>query len=56
MTRALDPAELTPDQRRAEIAEILARGVLRALKDPPEKDLEVLPESSAHADQRAESS
>ncbi len=33
-----DPAEMTPAQRRAEIASILARGVLRVLHAAPKKD------------------
>ena len=56
MNRALSPARMSPAERRAEIAEILARGVLRALRKPPEKALELPPESSADGDQRAESS
>ncbi len=63
MDQALSPAEMTPAERRAEVAEILARAVLRALgaapekaPPPPEKALELPPESSADGDQRAESS
>ena len=59
----LNPARMTPAERRAEIAEILARGVLGALRaaspgspDSPEKALEAGGESSADGDQRAESS
>ena len=51
---------MTPAERRAEVAEILARGVLQALRRPPdpplEKALEAGGESSADGDQRAESS
>ena len=55
MSHALDPARMTPEERRAEIVEILARGVLRALRQPPEKALEPSPKSSADPNQRVES-
>ena len=58
MNRALAPAEMTPEERRAEIAETLARGVLRALRrppeQPPEKALEDSRKSSADPNQRVE--
>jgi hypothetical protein len=44
------------EQRRAEIAEILARAALRVLRKQPDKGLEDDGGSSAHGDQRAESS
>jgi len=45
-----DPAEMTPDQRRREIAAILARGVLRlrqCRKNPPGSDPSRTPEKAS---------
>jgi len=54
MNRALEPAQMPPEKRRAEIVDIFARGVLRALRQPPEKALEPSPKSSADPNQRVE--
>lgn len=35
-----DPAKMTPAERRAEIVDLLARGVLRALRAAPEESPE----------------
>ena len=53
-SRALSPARMTPEERRSEIIDLLARGVLRALRQPPEKALEPSPKSSADPNQRVE--
>jgi hypothetical protein len=57
----LNPAKMTPEQRSQELAEILARGVRRALhaaatevSDYQQKALEEGGESSADPNKRAE--